>query len=61
MSQGRFEPGVSDQQSSTLTTRALKIRCQEMVRFKHYIENPNAIKKLTINPNPNQYFQCLGL
>ena len=27
-----------------------------VIWFKYYIENPNAIKKLTINPNPNQLF-----
>ena len=58
---GRFEPGVPDRQSSILTNRPPRIRCKRMVWFKYSIENPNPIKKLTINPNPNQYFQCLTL
>ena len=44
-------PGVPSRQSSTLTTRPPKERSRGPYQFKYHIGNPNAIKKLTINPN----------
>ena len=52
---------VLERQFSILAATPPRICCKGRVWFKYYIENPNPIKKLTINPNSNQYFQCLNL
>ena len=56
-----IEPSVPARQSSTLTTRPPRNSSLQMAQFKNHIGNPNAIKKLTINPNLISIFQCLGL
>ena len=47
---GGIEPAVPARQSSTLTTGPPRNRDQLFTQFKYHIGNPNAIKKLTINP-----------
>ena len=51
MWRGGIEPGVPARQSSTLTTGAPRNSSLQLAQFKYHIGNPNAIKKLTINPN----------
>ena len=51
MWRGGVEPGVPARKSTTLTTRPPKERSRSYDQFKYRIGNPNAIKKLTINPN----------